>query len=131
MMDIEVFQLVGLGIVAAILALVLKQHKPELGLFIAIAAGAIMLLMITGRLVAIVAVLDNMARQANLHQSHLSVVLKAIGIAYIAEFGAQVCKDAGENAIASKIELGGKIIILSLAIPILVGLIEVILQVLT
>ncbi len=130
-MEIEVFQLVGLGIIAAILALVLKQHKAELSLFIAIAAGAIILLMVTGRLVAIVTVLDDMARRANLDQSHLSVVLKAIGIAYISEFGAQVCKDAGENSIASKIELGGKIIILSLTIPILVGLIEVILQVLT
>ncbi|MFO7154649.1 MAG: stage III sporulation protein AD [Caldicoprobacter oshimai] len=130
-MDVEVFQLVGLGIVAAILALVLKQHKPELGLFIAIAAGAIILLMVTGRLVAVVTVLDDMARRANLDQAHLSVVLKAIGIAYITEFGAQVCKDAGENSIASKIELGGKIIILSLTLPILVGLIEVILQVLT
>ncbi|MCM8900899.1 stage III sporulation protein AD [Caldicoprobacter algeriensis] len=130
-MDVEVFQLVGLGIVAAILALVLKQHKPELSLFIAIAAGVIILLMMTGRLVAVVAVLDDMARRANLDQAHLSVVLKAIGIAYITEFGAQVCKDAGENSIASKIELGGKIIILSLTLPILVGLIEVILQVLT
>ncbi|MDN5276966.1 MAG: stage sporulation protein [Clostridiales bacterium] len=130
-MDVEVFQLVGLGIVAAILALVLKQHKPELSLFIAVAAGVIILLMVTGRLVAIVTVLDDMARRANLDQSHLSVVLKAIGIAYITEFGAQVCKDAGENSIASKIELGGKIIILSLTLPILVGLIEVILQVLT
>jgi stage III sporulation protein AD len=130
-MDVEVFQLVGLGIVAAILALVLKQHKPELSLFIAVAAGVIILLMVTGRLVAIVTVLDDMARRANLDQVHLSVVLKAIGIAYITEFGAQVCKDAGENSIASKIELGGKIIILSLTLPILVGLIEVILQVLT
>lgn len=130
-MDVEVFQLVGLGIVAAILALVLKQHKPELSLFIAIASGVIILLMVTGRLVAVVTVLDDMARRANLDQAHLSVVLKAIGIAYITEFGAQVCKDAGENSIASKIELGGKIIILSLTLPILVGLIEVILQVLT
>mgnify|MGYP000945114487 FL=1 len=129
-MDMEVFQLVGLGMVAAILALVLKQHRAELSLFVAIAAGAIILLMVTGRLVGIVTVLNDMARRANLDQSHLSVVLKALGIAYIAEFGAQVCKDAGENSIASKIELGGKIIILSLTLPILVGLIEVILQVL-
>jgi len=129
-MDMEVFQLVGLGMVAAILALVLKQHRAELSLFVAIAAGAIILLMVTGRLVGIVTVLNDMARRANLDQSHVSVVLKALGIAYIAEFGAQVCKDAGENSIASKIELGGKIIILSLTLPILVGLIEVILQVL-
>jgi len=129
-MEMEVFQLVGLGMVAAILALVLKQHRAELSLFVAIAAGAIILLMVTGRLVGIVTVLNDMARRANLDQSHLSVVLKALGIAYIAEFGAQVCKDAGENSIASKIELGGKIIILSLTLPILVGLIEVILQVL-
>lgn len=130
-MDVDVLQLVGLGVIAAILALVLKQHKPEVGLFIAIAAGVIILLMVMGRIASIIEVLDDMARRANLDWIHLAVVLKAVGIAYITEFGAQVCKDAGENSIASKIELGGKIVILSLTLPILVGLIEVILQVLT
>ncbi|MBM7581285.1 stage III sporulation protein AD [Caldicoprobacter guelmensis] len=129
-MDADVLQLVGLGVIAAILALVLKQHRPEAGLFVAIAAGVIILLMVMGRIASIIEVLNDMARRADLDWIHLSVVLKAVGIAYITEFGAQVCKDAGENSIASKIELGGKIVILSLTIPILVGLIEVILQVL-
>jgi stage III sporulation protein AD len=129
-MDMEIFRIVGLGMVAAVLAILLKQHKPELSLYISIAAGVLILLMIAGRLTAIVTVLDNMARRAELDQMHLSVVLKAIGIAYITEFGAQVCKDAGEGSIASKIELGGKVIILSLTLPILVGLVEVILQIL-
>ena len=75
-------------------------------------------------------ILNYIASRANVDSMHLSIVLKVIGIAYITEFGSQVCRDAGESAIASKIELGGKIIILSLTVPILAALIEVILQIL-
>ena len=47
-----------------------------------------------------------------------------IGVAYLAEFGAQVCRDAGENSIAAKIEFAGKIIILIMAVPILMAVLE-------
>jgi stage III sporulation protein AD len=62
---------------------------------------------------------------------YITTILKVIGIAYLADFGAQLCKDAGESAIAAKIELGGKILILLLAIPILTALMELILKILT
>lgn len=71
--------------------------------------------------------LQKMAVQAHVQTIYLETILKIIGIAYIAEFGAQISKDAGQGAIASKIELGGKILILAMAIPILTALIETIL----
>jgi stage III sporulation protein AD len=61
---------------------------------------------------------------------YVETILKIIGIAYIAEFGAQITKDAGQGAIASKIELGGKVLILSMAIPILTVIIETIISML-
>ncbi|NLX70513.1 MAG: stage III sporulation protein AD [Clostridiales bacterium] len=126
----EALQIAGLGIVAAVIAVILKQQKLELGMYISITTGIIILMLLIGRLISVVDILNYIASRANVDSMHLSIVLKVIGIAYITEFGSQVCRDAGESAIASKIELGGKIIILSLTVPILAALIEVILQIL-
>lgn len=129
-MNMEALQIAGLGIVAAVIAVILKQQKLELGMYISITTGIIILMLLIGRLISVVDILNYIVSRANVDSMHLSIVLKVIGIAYITEFGSQVCRDAGESAIASKIELGGKIIILSLTVPILAALIEVILQIL-
>lgn len=71
---------------------------------------------------------ERLAVNANVNTVYVETILKIIGIAYIAEFAAQITKDAGQGAIASKIELGGKILILAMAIPILSVLIETVLQ---
>lgn len=126
----EILQIVGIGLIAAVLSITLKQEKPEMALFIGIGAGVIVLLMLVGEIRDIVIFIQRIAARANVDFMYLSTILKVIGIAYIAEFGSQVCKDAGENAIASKIELGGKLIILVLTIPILTALMEVIINIL-
>jgi stage III sporulation protein AD len=72
--------------------------------------------------------LQKIAVNANVNLIYVETILKIIGIAYIAEFAAQITKDAGQGAIASKIELGGKILILAMAIPILTVMIETIIQ---
>lgn len=72
--------------------------------------------------------LQDLAAKANINTVYLQTVLKIIGIAYIAEFGAQIAKDAGQGAIASKIELAGKIIIVVMAVPIITVIIETIIQ---
>ena len=95
-MNIEALQIVGLGIIAAVAAIVLKS-KSRIGMYISIAAGIVIFMMIIGRLVSTVDILTDIAGRANLDSMHLSVVLKVIGIAYITEFGSQVCKDAGKT----------------------------------
>ena len=76
----------------------------------------------------IMGMVERLAVNANVNTVYVETILKIIGIAYIAEFAAQITKDAGQGAIASKIELGGKILILAMAIPILSVLIETVLQ---
>lgn len=68
--------------------------------------------------------LEKLALNANVNMMYVETILKIIGIAYIAEFGAQITKDAGQGAIASKIEMTGKILIMVMAIPILTVIIE-------
>jgi stage III sporulation protein AD len=72
--------------------------------------------------------LERIAVNANVNLIYVETILKIVGIAYIAEFGAQITKDAGQGAIASKIELAGKILILAMAIPILTVIIETIIN---
>jgi stage III sporulation protein AD len=126
----NIMQIVAIGLTAAVLALVVRQQRPDIAMMISLAAGTILFLMILGNLKSVVTVVNQLSRKASLDTIYLSTVLKVIGISYIAEFGAQICRDAGESAIASKIELGGKVLIMMLAVPILSALLETILKLL-
>ncbi|AGK54846.1 MAG: stage sporulation protein [Bacillus sp. (in: firmicutes)] len=72
--------------------------------------------------------IEKIAINAKVNLIYVETILKIIGIAYIAEFAAQITKDAGQGAIAAKIELAGKILILAMAIPILTVMIETIIK---
>jgi stage III sporulation protein AD len=129
MMEMEILQIVGLGIVATILAVVIKTQRPELGVQISIVTGVIVFLMIASKMSTVIELLNSFTRKANIDMTYMSTVLKIIGIAYIAEFGAEVCKDAGEGAIAAKIELAGKVIIIVLAVPIITSLLDLVVKI--
>lgn len=77
---------------------------------------------------AILAVFRELANKAEVNLIYVTTIFKVVGIAYLTEFSAEICRDAGSSAIAAKIELAGKIIIITLAIPILVSILEAILQ---
>jgi stage III sporulation protein AD len=87
-------------------------------------------LFLVDKISEIIGMVEVLSRQAGVNVIYVETILKIIGIAYIAEFGAQITKDAGQGSIASKIELGGKILILSMAIPILTVVIETIISML-
>jgi stage III sporulation protein AD len=80
-------------------------------------------------LVAVVDVLGSYVQKAEIKPVYFATVLKITGIAYIAEFGAEICNDAGESAIASKIELAGKVIITVLAVPIITSMLDLIMEI--
>ncbi|CEH32182.1 MULTISPECIES: stage III sporulation protein AD [Aneurinibacillus] len=126
----DIIQIVGLGIVATVLSLVVKEQKPMFAFVLATVTGVIIFLFLIGKISDVIRVLEGIAMQANVNIVYLDTILKIIGIAYIAEFGAQVTRDAGQGAIASKIELAGKILIMVLAIPILSVIVETIIQLL-
>ncbi len=126
----EIIQIIGIGIIAAIFSVTIKQEKPELAVLISIAAGILIFFLIAERLPHIVGVFNDIVNKTQVDSIFISTLLKIIGIAYITEFGSQICKDMGENSIASKIELGGKVIIMILGLPILTALTETILGIL-
>jgi stage III sporulation protein AD len=126
----EIVQIVGLGLVATILALVIKEQKPMFAFLIAIASGVIIFFFLIDKISEVISILERLAVQADLNLVFLETILKIIGIAYIAEFGAQMTRDAGQGAIASKIELAGKVLILVMAVPIIRIIIETVIDLL-
>ncbi|PFA09658.1 stage III sporulation protein AD [Bacillus thuringiensis] len=120
-------QIVGLGLVATFLAAVLNQHKSSITSLFIVFVGSVMFLILIDQMHSILQMIERVASEAKVSNVYVETLLKIIGIAYIAEFGAQITKDAGQGAIASKIELAGKILILVMAIPILTVVIETIL----
>jgi stage III sporulation protein AD len=123
-------QIVGLGLVATFLALILKEQKSSYAFLLVVFVGCVIFLFLVDQIAEIIRMIEKLSINAQVNMVYVKTILKIIGIAYIAEFGAQITKDAGQGAIASKIELGGKILILSMAIPILTVIIETILSML-
>ncbi|SFG18273.1 stage III sporulation protein AD [Priestia megaterium] len=123
-------QIVGLGLVATFLALILKEHKSPIAFLLVVFVGSVIFLFFIDQIYEIIKMVERLSINAHVNMIYVETILKIIGIAYIAEFGAQITKDAGQGAIASKIELGGKVLILSMAIPILTVIIETIISML-
>ncbi|WP_139192806.1 stage III sporulation protein AD [Anaerobacillus arseniciselenatis] len=120
----EIIQIVGLGLITTFLALVVKEQKPIFAFMLTVFVGVIIFIFLIDQIYMIVTMLQKIAINANINMVYVQTILKIIGIAYIAEFGAQIAKDAGQGAVASKIELAGKVFILVMAIPIITAIIE-------
>jgi len=125
----EIIQVVGLGL-ATILVLVVKEQKPMFAFIISTFAGIAIFLFLIGKIEVVIQVLEDLADRSGIQPIYLKTILKMIGIAYIAEFGAQIVRDAGQDGIASKIELAGKVLIMVLAIPIISVIIETVMKLL-
>jgi stage III sporulation protein AD len=118
MIGMQLLQIVGIGIVATIIILVIKQQKPEIAVQASIVTGIVIFMLLVSKLSSVIQLLEGFAERAEIKPFYFTTILKITGIAYIAEFGAEVCKDAGESSIASKVELAGKITIVVLAVPV-------------
>jgi len=121
---VEIWQIVGLALIVTVISVVLKQIRPEIALQLTILASASIFILVMSKIKVIVDLLQDLADQANIGSYYLFIVLKIVGVAYLAEFGAQICRDAGEGALASKIELAAKVAVIALAIPIIVAITE-------
>ena len=117
----DIIKIIGVGFSALLIIIILKQYKPEFTVYVSIIAGTIILCMLMDRLKGIVDLLNNLMNKTNTNMAFFKV---------LTEFAVSICKDSGETAIASKIDLGGKIIIVSISIPILTALLELIIGIL-
>lgn len=121
--------IIGLAVIAALLAVFLKESKmPVLGVLLALVTGALIFIMILPKLGQVLTMFEDLANKTQLNFYYLATLFKIIGVAYIAEFAAQICRDAGQGALAFKVELAAKVGILLLAMPIMAAILQSILR---
>lgn len=125
----EIARIVGLALITTIFALIIRREKPALALMLSLSFSLMVLLAVMGKLATIINVLQEMADQADANFFFLSTVLKILGVAYLTELGAAICRDAGEEAIATKMELAARIIIAVMALPIMVAILQTLMEI--
>ena len=126
----EIIKIVGIGFIVTMLILMIKKDRPEFAIQLSLTLTIVIFLIILNKVQVVLQLFYDLAEKANISMMYLNTLLKIIGIAYITEFGAQVCKDAGEGAIAGKIEFAGKVMVMVMAIPIIALVIDTIVKLL-
>lgn len=125
----DIVKIIGVGLISLIIIIILKQYKPDFAIYVSILAGAIIILLVMDKLSSIVSLLTSIQNKSNTNNQFLVILLKITGIAFLTEYASSICNDAGESAIATKIDLGGKVLIIALSIPIIQALLELIIKI--
>ncbi len=125
----DIIKIIGVGLIALIIIVIVKQYRPEFVIYVSLVAGALILLMVMDKIGGIIDLLTTLSNKTAINNEFLILLIKITGIAFLTEFAVSICKDSGEAAIANKVDLGGKIIIISMSIPIISSLLETIIKI--
>ena len=126
----DIVKIIGVGLISLIIIIIVRQYKPEFTLYVSLLAGAIILVFIMVKLDGIINLLTTLSNKTAINNEFLTLLIKITGIAFLTEFAVSICKDTGETAIANKVDMGGKVIIVSMSIPIISSLLETVVEIL-
>ena len=127
----NIFQIAGVGIVGTVLCILLKEHKPEIALLISIVTGIAIFFLVQDHIAYAIQAIQSVLSSSGVNFQFFDVVLKVIGVSYIALFASEMCIDAGQRAIASKIELGAKLVIFALSLPVVLSRVNILLGIIS
>lgn len=126
----DIIKIIGIAFIAVIIIVILKQYRPEFAIYASIIAGVLILTLASGTLSGIINMINSISSKTNINSDFLVILIKITGIAILTEFAVSICKDSEESAIASKVDIGGKVIIISMSIPIINALIDTVVKIL-
>ena len=127
----DIVKIIGVGLIALVIIVILKQYRPEFSIYVSIVAGIIIFFLVIDKIQAIIDLMTNLSNKSGINAEYLKILLKITGIAILTEFAVSICEDSSETAIASKIDFGGKVIVISMSIPIISALLEIILKIMS
>lgn len=124
----ELIKIVVVGIVISILAVFLKQVKPEYSVICIVAGSILLLLYILYSISDIFNFFSDIVNKTGIDNNLFLTIVKVIGIGYLIEFSANICNDSGNSAIADKVVLAGKILIFTMSLPIVSSLFNMVMD---
>lgn len=113
----EILKIIGIGFLTLIVSIILKEYKKEYAIYSVLIGGAIIIFFSLETINSIIKFIKEFS--SNYNNVFIEILLKITGISILTEYAVSICKDSGENSIANKIDFGGKIIVISLSIPII------------
>lgn len=120
----EITALIVLCIITALLALSLRGQRPEFAMLLSLGCGVFVLLNLLGQMKGILSGLESVMAGLSGQSDLTGIILKALGLCIVAELGSQCCRDAGEAAIAAKVELAAKTALVLMCMPVFTQLLE-------
>ena len=121
-----IIKIVGIALIGIIIVSLLRASKPEFAVLATIATGIVLVIVLVNSLSGVIVAFENLIDKSGLPSGLFSLVLKIIGIGYLTEYSASICNDAGCSSFATKVQMGGKLLIFGLSIGIITRLVEVI-----
>ena len=122
----DIIQIFGAGIVVAIIAVTVGGAKKEYEATIVLCGGALILMAVMPGFKRLMENVSDAAEKAGINASYVAIVVKCSAVACIASICASICRDMGQSAIASKIELAGRVFIMVTVLPAINALLELI-----
>lgn len=116
--------IVAAALVAAVLSVIIRQYKPEYAMFISVATGVLILAAIISAIEPVLEIIKSLTSQAGAESVYGEALLKALAVCYITQLARDCCRDAGEAAIGTKLEMAGRLEILLISLPMFQGLIQ-------
>ncbi|MBQ4536589.1 MAG: stage III sporulation protein AD [Lachnospiraceae bacterium] len=120
----EIVKVGAIGIIGVLLAVQFKNQKPEYGVYIGMALSILIFCYVLGQVEAVLSRISAVQKYLGSGSKYLGVLLKVVGITYICEFSAGLCKDSGFGAVADQIEILGKLSVMFAGLPILFAVVE-------
>lgn len=124
----DIYTLIGLALATSIAAFTIGEYNKQAAINVSCAGGAVIMLSILADLSGILDEMEKLSQQGGLNSELVTVILKAVGIAYMVQFASNLCKDMGESALAVKTEIAGRVLLLSLAFPIIRDIAELLIE---
>lgn len=115
----DIVKVIGIAFLTLIFTIILKQYRKDFAIYVVIVGGALILLSSLETFRNIIDFINRLSNKSNISSDFIKLLIKITSISILLEFAINVCKDSGESAIASKIDLGGKIIVISMSIPVI------------
>lgn len=119
-----------LGLAAVLAAMTVKEQKPQFALLISMAAGILISYSAVSRLQAISNLFENLMAATSMKDTYYAILMKIVGISYIAEFTSGICRDCGYQAIAGQVELFAKVAVLTVSAPVMLAVFQTVTEVL-
>lgn len=121
----DIIKLSGIAVTGALFSIIVKKDRPEMAILISITTGVILLGYVLSTLGQVISMIKEIIEESGVDGKYFSLLIKIIATAYICEITSEVCRDAGEGAIAAKIEMGGKLLIMLMSLPLVKSFLEV------